>query len=313
MKNKLYICEHNVVVNPKNQCIECNYEELREELIKGGIIVDDNKQKIEQHFLGQRPKFISDSLIETLTKQNNEITSVNKKLCEDNRQLKNKISELEYIISNCKKENKGMKLNNERICSLIRDKNKTIDDVKTEIEEIHNIKDENNRQLEIEIDGLKNEIKNHEIENDELLLKNKELEEQNNCFSLTIDSMSKNYNNLNGFYVKLARENEIMKRDYTKLLHNITASVNKFNKLESKYNKLLDENRRIKHLKVHNYNLWVQLNDKQSRIDELIAFNKELSNELEQSKKLSTTKLFISLGVTILTIYLIIRFALFLS
>lgn len=94
MKNKLYICEHNVVISPKNQCIDCNYEELRDRMIKGGIFVDDNKQKIEQQSLKRKPKIVSDMLIESLIETNNEFRMENIKLGEHNTQLEVEINGL---------------------------------------------------------------------------------------------------------------------------------------------------------------------------------------------------------------------------
>ena len=350
MKNKLYICEHNVVISPKNQCIDCNYEDLREALIKGGLIVDYNKQKINQQSLNKKPKMISDFLIETLTKQNNEFRKENIKLGEHNAQLeheidglrsfitksvegndshkkdimwiiyttvkenddlKNKISELEDVIFNLKKENKYYKARCERLIKENKDLNETISNGREE-----------NKRFKSTIERLRKEINGKPLERDY-----KDLEDKyNKLFQLGLTNTCE--------FATLNTEHEIMKKDYIELLSNKITGDYKLDKLESEhnsligkyikmeeystwrekeYNKLLDENRRINHLKNHNDKLKVNLNDNYLRISELVSANKELSNELEQSKKLFTKKRFISLGFTMLVIYLVIQFTLFLA
>ena len=275
MKNKLYICEHQFVISNNNMCDKCRVEEVSEtlgELLKSNVVtVDDNKQKINQHSLSQQPKMISDFLIETLTKQNNEIRKENIKLGEDNTQLSrfidknliNEITELEDVIFNLKKENKYYKTRGERLIKENTDLNETISNGREE-----------NKRFKSTIERLRKEINGNPSERDY-----KDLEDNyNKLFQLGLTNACD--------FTALKYEHETMKKDYTKLLNNKTTSLNKFNKLERIHKSLIEQHRDLSNAyKTMRDDYFSELISKHSRRDELININKELSNELEQSKK----------------------------
>lgn len=205
MKNKLYICEHNVVISPKNQCIDCNYEELRDRMIKGVIFVDDNKQKIEQQSLKRKPKIVSDMLIESLIEQN-------KELVRENRQLKHKVDDLRSYITKCEED--------------ISDLTKTISNSEKE-----------NKLFKSIIEKLFKEINGNPSERDYKDLEDKYNKMKKYYSELLINTINSDYK-----LDELESEHKSLLEKYHKMEEYLTSQ-------EKEYNKLLDENRRITHLK----------------------------------------------------------------
>lgn len=263
MKNKLFICEHQFVVSDKNICEKCFIKELKKTLENSVITTFDDTPIFSQQLLNQHSKTI-DSL-----------QKINFTLNKDNSSLK---SQLE---------------------------NQTEDFLSLE------------KSLKSKITELECVISNGKpLERDY-----KDLEDKyNKLFQLGLTNTCE--------FATLNTEHEIMKRDYTKLLHNTTTDVNKFNKLESEYKSLIGKYKKMKkhyielisdyqNVKNHYTELETEhevfkekhkdlaryVFDTNTQLKKLKRDHKELSNELEQFKKYSKTKLIIGLGVITLVIY----------
>lgn len=324
MKNKLYICEHQFVISNNNICDKCRVEEVSEtlgELLKSnGVTVDDDTQKINQQPLSKNPEKVADMMIETLVETNNEIRMENIKLGEHNTQLEHEIDDLRSFTSKCVEDITDLT----KTISNSEKENKDLKNKISELEDVISNGKEENKRFKHNKERLLKAINHHESEY-------KDLEDNyNKLFQLGLTNACD--------FTALKYEHETIKKDYTKLLHNITTGFNKFNKLENEHKSLLEkysktehdkisaendfkkllidslsDTRRIDELNMCNTRIKRELKNNNLKVDRLLNMNKELSNELEQSKKLSKTETFISLGVTSLVIFLVIQFTLFLA
>ena len=305
MKNKLYICEHQFVISNNNMCDKCRVEEVSEtlgELLKSnGVTVDDNKQKIKKQPLSKKPKKVSDMMIETLIETNNEFRMENIKLGEHNTQLEHEVGDLRRFITKCEED--------------ISDLTKTISNGEKE-----------NKYYKTRCERLRKEINDKPSERDYKDLEDNynklfQLGLSNACDFTTLkyehETMKKDYSelitehqNVKKHYTELETKHKSLLEKYSKTEHDKISAENDFKKL---FIDSLSDTRQIDELNMDNTRIKRELKHNNLEVNRLLNMNKELTNEIEKSKKLFTKKRFISLGFTMLVIYLVIQFTLFLA